>query len=258
MTATRPALDLSPAPGRAPYARMLARQAWTETLLTLRRGESLLLTLIIPLGLLGFFCAVDALPTEGTRRVDFLTPGILALAITSTGFTGLAIATGFERSYGVLRRLGATPLPRGVLLAGKTLAVVAVELVQLGLIAALAELLGWHAHGSLAAVVLLVVIGTVTFCGLGLLMAGTLPALLTLAAANGVYLVLLLLGGVVIPGSKLGPLEGFSRALPTGALSHGLRAVLLHGSPLPGADVGILLAWAVAGLSAAAATFRWE
>ncbi|HVU74778.1 MAG TPA: ABC transporter permease [Mycobacteriales bacterium] len=252
------ALDLSPAPGRASYARMLARQTWTETLLTLRRGESLLLTLVIPLGLLGFFCAVDVLPTEGARRVDFLTPGILALAITSTGFTGLAIATGFERSYGVLRRLGATPLPRGVLLAGKTLAVVAVELVQLALIALLAAALGWHAHGSPAAVVLLVVVGTVTFCGLGLLMAGTLPALVTLAAANGIYLVLLLLGAVVIPASKLGALEGLSRALPTGALAHALRRVLLDGASLPGADLGILLGWAVAALTAAALTFRWE
>ena len=252
------AFDLSPAPGRAPYSRMLRRQAWTETVLTLRRGESLLLTLVIPLGLLGFFCAVDVLPTDGARRVDFLTPGIVALAITSTGFTGLAIATGFERSYGVLRRLGATPLPRAVLLGGKTLAVVAVELVQLVLIALLADAIGWHPHGSVAAVVLLVVIGTMTFSGLGLLMAGTLPALVTLAAANGIYLALLLLGGVVIPASKLGALEGFSRALPTGALSHGLRAVLLHGAALPGTDIAILVAWAAAALSAAALTFRWE
>lgn len=252
------AFDLSPAPGRAPFGRMLRRQAWTETVLTLRRGESLLLTLVIPLGLLGFFTAVDVLPTEGARRVDFLTPGILALAITSTGFTGLAIATGFERSYGVLRRLGATPLPRAVLLGGKTLAVVAVELVQLALIVSLAAALGWHAHGSAPAVVLLVVVGTVTFCGLGLLMAGTLPALATLAAANAVYLALLLLGGVVIPASKLGALQGLSRALPTGALAHGLRAVLLHGAWLPAADVGILLGWAVVALTAAAFTFRWE
>lgn len=252
------ALELSPAPGRARYPRMLRRQAWTETLLTLRRGESLLLTLVIPLGLLAFFSTVDVLPTDGARRIDFLTPGIIALAITSTGFTGLAIATGFERSYGVLRRLGATPLPRAVLLGGKTLAVVAVELVQLALIAALAEVQGWHAHGSVPAVVLLVVVGTVTFSGLGLLMAGALPALVTLAAANAVYLALLLLGGVVIPASKLGALEGFSRALPTGALSHGLRAVLLHGTSLPGTDLAILLGWAAAALAAAAVTFRWE
>lgn len=252
------ALDLSPRTGRAGYAGMVARQAWTEILLTLRRGESVLLTLVIPLALLGFFSAVDVLPTDGRARVDFLTPGILALAVTSTAFTGQAIATGFERSYGVLRRLGCTPLPRAALLAGKSAAVVVVELLQLGLVVALAAGLGWAPHGNPLAVVLLVLAGTVACSGCGLLMAGTLPALLTLAAANAVYLALLLLGGVVFPAAKLGPLEGLSRALPTGALAHGLRAVLEGGGGLPLADVGVLLAWSVVTLGVASATFRWE
>jgi ABC-2 type transport system permease protein len=257
-TTAPPALDLAPAPGRAGYLGMVARQAWTETLLTVRRGESVLLTLVIPLALLGFFSAVDVLPTDGGHRVDFLAPGILALAVTSTAFTGQAIATGFERSYGVLRRLSCTPLPRSALLAGKSAAVAAVELLQLLLVVALAFALGWSPHGNAAAVVLLVLLGTVACSGCGLLMAGTLPALLTLAAANAVYLVLLLLGGVIFPASKLGVLEGLSRALPTGALAHGLRAVLQHGAAVPGADIGVLLAWAVGTLGVASFTFRWE
>jgi ABC-2 type transport system permease protein len=176
----------------------------------------------------------------------------------STAFTGQAIATGFERSYGVLKRLGATPLPRWGLLAAKTAAILLVEVLQLVLLVALGYALSWHPHGNPGAVLLLVALGTAAFSGLGLLMAGTLPATVTLAAANGVYLVLLLLGGIVVPAAKLGSLEGLSRALPTGALAHGLRAVLQHGSTLPAADAGILVGWTVAAFALAARTFRWE
>jgi len=133
-----------------------------------------------------------------------------------------------------------------------------VEVLQVALIVAVGYALGWHPHGNPGSVLLLVVVGTAAFSGLGLLMAGLLRAELTLAAANGLYLVLLLLGGVVFPAAQLGALEGLSRALPTGALSHGLRAVLLTGSGLPGADLLVLLGWAVALLALAARTFRWE
>jgi acyl-CoA thioesterase-2 len=129
--------------------------------------------------------------------------------------------------------------------------------VQVALVAVVAAVLGWHPHGSVPSVLLLVVVGTVAMAGLGLLLAGVLPALVTLAAANAAYLVLLLLGAVVLPGSELGPLEGLSRALPTGALAHGLRTVLLHGSGLPVRDLLTLLAWAVASLGLASVTFRW-
>jgi ABC-2 type transport system permease protein len=250
-------MNLSPAPGIAPWPSMLLAQTRIEVVLTLRRGESVLLTLGIPLVLLGFFTGVHVLPADG-RTIDFLTPGILALAVTSAGFTGLAIATGFERSYGVLRRLGTTPLPRWVLLAAKTLGVVLVEVVQALLIGGLALALGWHPRGNPAGVLLLVVLGTAASCGLGLLRAGTLPALVTLAAANAVWLALLLLGAVVFPASQLGALRGLSPALPTGALAHGLRAVLQHGTAVPGRDVLVLLAWAVVALGLAARTFRWS
>jgi ABC-2 type transport system permease protein len=252
-------LDLRPAPGAAPIRRMLTAQTRMETLLTLRRGESVLLTLVIPLALLLFFDAMGALPASAGRPIDFLVPGVLALAVTSTCFTGQAIATGFERSYGVLKRLGATPLPRAVLLAGKILALLAVEAVQVALLVGVGYAAGWHPRGDPAWVVLLVLVGSAAFSGLGLLMAGTLRAEATLAAANGGYLVLLLLGGVIFPLSQLpGWLADLSRALPTAALSDGLRAVLRDGAGFPAADLGILTAWAVVSLALAARTFRWE
>jgi ABC-2 type transport system permease protein len=241
---------------------MLAAQTRLELTLTLRRGESVLLTLLIPVGLLAFFSAVDVLPSDGRDAVDFLVPGVLALAVMSTAFTGQAIATGFERSYGVLKRLGATPLPRWVLLAGKTLAVLAVELVQVVLLVAMGLALGWNPRLSAAGVgwlAVLLVLGTTAFSGLGLLMAGTLRAEATLAAANGVYLLLLLVGGVVFPLSELpGWLHAVAGVLPTAALSDGLRAVLADGAGPGARPILVLLGWAAGAVALAARLFRWE
>src|SRR5215207_343499 len=112
----------------------LTEQTRVELTLTARRGESLLLILGIPVLLLVFFANVDVLPTNTDDPITFLAPGILALAVMSTAMVGLGIATGFERQYGVLKRLGATPLGRPALLAGKTLTIVAVEGLQVAVL----------------------------------------------------------------------------------------------------------------------------
>ncbi|MFD0664241.1 ABC transporter permease [Thermocatellispora tengchongensis] len=240
-------------------ARMVAAQAAAEVRATLRNGEQLLLTLIIPVLLLAGFSAAPLLDLGEVRRVDFLAPGVLALAVMSTAFTGQAIATGFERRYGVLKRLGATPLSRTGLMLAKTAAVIAVEVVQVAVIAGVALALGWRPQGSPLTAALLIVLGTAAFSGLGLLMAGTLRAEATLAAANLVYLVLLGCGGVVFP------LTAFPEAvrpalelLPITALTGGLREVLAEGAALPLGPAAVLVVWAAAALALAARTFRWE
>ena len=255
MTAWSPEA-LTPRPGAAPMGRMLWAQTRAEVLLALRGGEQLLLTMIIPVGLLVVLTLVPFVAVTG-RRVDFFVPGVLALAIMSSAFTGQAIATGFERQYGVLKRLGATPLPRSVLLAAKTLGVLLIELVQLVAITLVGLALGWHPHGSPLALLALVVLGTAAFSGLGLLLGGTLRGLTTLAAANLVWFVLLLLGGVVFPLSQFGAAEPALRLLPTAALSGGLRSVL-GGHGVPGRDLLALAVCAVLALFAAGRAFRWE
>ncbi|MER7574162.1 ABC transporter permease [Streptomyces sp. NPDC052415] len=249
----------TPRPGAAPLPRMIMAQAALETRMLLRNGEQLLLTVIIPTLLLVLFSTVDIVDTGEGEAVDFLAPGILALAVMSTAFTGQAIATGFERRYGVLKRLAASPLPRWGLMTAKTLSVLVTEVLQVLLVTVIAFALGWDPQGSPVAVVLLLILGTAAFSGLGLLMAGTLKAEATLAAANLVFLLLLMCGGVVVP------LDRFPEAaqdvlglLPIAALSDGLRDVLRHGSGMPWADLGILAVWAVAGLAAAGKFFRWE
>lgn len=248
----------APAPGAAPVPRMLAAQTAMEARLLLRHPEQLLLTLLIPVVLLVFLSTVQVVAVSG-EPVDFFTPGIIALAVLSTAFTGQAIATGFERRYAVLKLLGATPLPRWALLVAKTGSVLLVELLQLVVLAVVALLLGWSPQGSPLAVLLLLVAGTAAFSGLGLLMAGTLRAEATLAAANLGYLLLLLCGGIVVPLDRF---PEAARSLlelgPSAALADGLRAVLQDGASLPWGDVAILAAWAVVALAAAALTFRWE
>ena len=236
-------------------------QARTELTLTLRRGESVLLTLGIPVLLLVFFSLVDVLPKPPgvDDPIDFLAPGIIALALMSSAMVNVAIATGFERQYQVLKRLGATPLGRPRLLAAKTTAVLAVEVVQLVVLVPVSLLLGWDPDATWVGFIAVAALGTVAFAGLGFLMAGTLRAEITLALANGLYLVLLLLGGMIIPLSELpGPLEAFAKLLPAAALAAGVDGTLTAGASVPGWAWATLVVWAVAAPIAAAATFRWE
>jgi ABC-2 type transport system permease protein len=264
MTADTTAVGrFTPAPGAAPMRRMVAAQATLETRTLLRNGEQLTLTLIIPLLLLAAF-SLEPLVSfgGGYTRIDFLTPGVIALAVMSTAFTSQAIATGFERRYGVLKRLGATPLSRTGLIAAKTVTVIAVELGQTAIILLVALALGWSPRASGAAIVvvpLLVLFGTAAFSGFALLLAGTLRAEATLAAANLIYVVLLGVGGVVFPLTKFpAGARPLLELLPTGALSTGLRDVLANGAAFPAKDIVTLVVWAVIGIAAAARFFRWE
>ncbi|ARH90662.1 ABC transporter permease [Streptomyces sp. MOE7] len=249
----------TPRPGAAPLPRMIRAQAALETRMLLRNGEQLLLTVVIPTLLLVLFSTVDIVDTGAGSAVDFLAPGILALAVMSTAFTGQAIATGFERRYGVLKRLAASPLPRWGLMTAKTCSVLVTEILQIVLLTVIALGLGWSPRGNPLAVLLLLLLGTAAFSGLGLLMAGTLKAEATLAAANLVFLLLLVGGGVIVPLAKFPEAaRQVLEFLPVSALSDGLRTVLQHGASMPWADLGILAVWAVLGLGAAARFFRWE
>src|SRR5436309_2768981 len=208
--------------------RPLLAQLRVELILTLRRGESLLITLVVPVVLLIFFGAVAANPP------DFLVPGILALAVMSTSMVSLGIATAYERYYGALKRLLGSPLPRSSLIGAKVLTVLLVEVVQIVLLVVITRLMfGWQPSpsGSLPLALLVLIVGSAAFGGLGLLMAGTLRAEATLAVANGLYLVLLLFGGFILPADFLpGPLGLAAHALPAAALTDATRAALSGGS----------------------------
>ncbi|WP_062211212.1 ABC transporter permease [Streptomyces sp. NBRC 109706] len=249
----------TPRPGAAPPARMILAQAALETRMLLRHGEQLLLTIVIPVLLLTLFSSVELIDTGPGERIDFLTPGVLALAVVSTAFTGQAIATGYERRYGVLKRLGVSPLPRWALLAGKTGAVLLTLALQTALLTVVALALGWSPRGNPLAVAVLLLLGTAALSGLGLLMAGTLRAEATLAAANLVFLLLLLFGGVIVPLTEYPDgVRTVLELLPVSALSEGLREVLREGDWPDWREIGVLVGWSVVGLGGAARFFRWE
>jgi ABC-2 type transport system permease protein len=255
----------APAPGSASMARMVLAQSRMEARLMLRNGEQLLLAIVIPvLVLVGGVAAAGriGLDLDGHRAVDVLTPGVLALAVMSTSFTSVAIATGFERRYGVIKLLGSSPLPRSGLLLGKILALLNVVALQLVVLVVVGLALGWeptleHPPKSLAGLVLAVALGTAAFAALGLFVAGVLRAEATLALANLVYLLLMAGGGVVLPTSTYGAASSVIEWLPSGALGDAMRAALVDAT-VDGRSLLVLAVWAAVGTALTARTFKWE
>ncbi|HXA33280.1 MAG TPA: ABC transporter permease [Acidimicrobiales bacterium] len=242
--------------------RALAAQLRAELIMITTNGETLFLTLGIPVLFLLFFSGVHVLPTATKHPVDFLVPGILALAVMSTAMVALGIGTGFDRGYGVLKRLAATPLGRPRLLGAKIISVIGVELVQVVVLVLVGWALGWSPHGgwSCAGVaVAVMVLGTVAFGGIGLFLAGSLKPLVNLAVVNSLFVVLLLLGGMLIPLAKLpGWLADVAKVLPAAALADALHSSLGSGVGVSGEDWLVLALWAVGAPVLASLTFRWE
>ena len=246
----------------APATQAVAAQLAMELRLTARRGENLLALLGIPVAVLLFFGAVPVLGASTTGSVETLLPGVLALAVISASFVNLGIATAYERSYGVLKRLGGTPLTRSGLVAAKMGGVAIVEIGQVALLCMLAAIaFGW-APGpgwSPLTVGVALVLGTIAFAGLGLLLAGTLRAEGTLAVANGLYLVFMLVGGVIVPLDRLpGALATIASLLPSGALTTLLQSGLGAAAVDTTGPLLVLSAWAVGGAGLAARWFRWD
>ncbi len=256
--------SMSGASAAAPWQQRLSAQLGAELRLLLRNGENLLVTIGIPVGLLAFFSTVPVIDF-GAPAVDFLLPGMLVTALMGSAMVSLGISTGFERSYLVLKRLGATPLTRVELVAAKILAVLAIQVLQVLVLVAVALLLGWPVDQPASSgpagwltVITGLVLGTAAYAGLGLAMAGSLRATATLALTNALFIVLLLASGLMFPldalPAGLGSVLGL---LPSTALARLLRAAL-SGATLEASAFALLAAWAVGACALAAKTFRWE
>jgi ABC-2 type transport system permease protein len=252
-------------------ARAIAAMTAMELRLVLRRGENLFATIVIPTLVLVLFSSVSIVDVGGGRPVEFLLPGSIALAIIATSLVSLGITTAYDRSYGVLKRLGGSPLSRPELIAARILTVLVVEAVQIALLVGVAlALLGWS-PGPTASPLLAaagIVLGTLAFAGLGLLLAGVLRAETMLAVANLLFLAFLAVGGVIVPVDRLpGPLAAIAHALPAAALSDVLRVALGSAGQAAPATSGIadaasplalLAVWGVVAIGLAARTFSWE
>ena len=247
----------TPAPGRGRVLRMLATHARTEIKLTLRNGEQILLTLLIPIALLVGLSLLTVFSVP-EPRIDNVAPRIFALAVMSSAFTGQAIALGFDRRYGVLKRLAATALPRWLLVAGRVVAGLTVVLIQLVVLCVVAAVLGWSpAAAGIGWALLVVIIGTVCFGALGVLLGGALKAEVVLALANIVWFVLLLAGGIIVPASSMTGAKGeLVGLLPSGALTEGMRVALVEGAPPGWQPIIVLAVWGLAAGGLAARTTR--
>ncbi|HZX98656.1 MAG TPA: ABC transporter permease [Dermatophilaceae bacterium] len=243
----------------APARQRVLAQTRFETGTLLRNGEQLLVAIVLPaMALVGL--ALSHSPSLGPgRRIDLAVPGVLALAVISTAFTGQAISTAFDRRYGVLRLLGVSPLGRNGLLVAKALAVLTIELLQFLVIGGLGLALGWHPEWiGLFAAGLMTLVGTWTFVALALLLAGTLRAEGVLALANLIWVLLLGLGGVIVPPSQMpAGLSRIAALLPSGALGNGLRAAFIDGR-LAAVPLLVLVVWGAVATVLASRTFRWS
>ena len=244
----------------APRLRQILIQTRFELLLTLRRGENILITLIVPVILLIFFTSLNIATVVNGHAVNFLLPGILALAVMAAGMVNLGIATAYERYYGALKRLGASPLSRSGLIIAKVISILVLEVVQVILVVGVAATLyGWQPAGSPLLAILVMALGTVTFAAIGLAMAGALRAEITLAGANALFLLFVLLGGGILPLSHLpAPVAAIAQFLPAAAFTQALQATMSNGTAFPGFALVVLAVWALAVLVIAIRTFQWE
>ncbi len=243
----------------APFVQRVLAQARFEAGILLRNGEQLLVSIILPLMTLVGFTLAPFPDLGAARRIDVVAPGVLGLVVMSTAFTGQAIQTGFDRRYGVLRYLGTTPLGRTGLLGAKGVAVAVVLVLQLLVVAAVAVGMGWRPRLAwLPVAAITLALGIWCFVALALALAGWLRAEAVLALANLVWVVLLAVGGVVIPAPAMhSSADTVVRWLPSAGLGDGLRGPLLDGS-VPWFAWLVLLGWAGAATAVAARAFRWS
>ncbi|MET8652780.1 ABC transporter permease [Nocardia aurea] len=217
----------SPAPRPAARTAMLLAQTRLELILLLRNGEQLLLTLFIPITLL---VGLALLPFGGLGddRVDKIVPAVMMVAVMSTAFTGQAIAVGFDRRYGALKRLGATALPRWGIIAGKSAAVLIVVVLQAIVLGLIGVALGWRPEATgLLLGALVIALGTFTFATMGLLLGGTLKAEVVLALANVLWFVMLGIASIVFASDDLPTVVNvLARLIPSGALAVTLEEAL--------------------------------
>jgi ABC-2 type transport system permease protein len=246
----------------ASFGQAVRAQATMEARLTARRGENLLAMIVLPVVALVFFGLVA---TPAGRDATVLLPAVLALAIVASGLVNLGIATAYERGYGVLKRLGGSPLGRRGLLVAKLGVVASIAIAQVVALLVLAWIvLGWRPGpedsviGLVVAVGVTTLVGATAFASLGLLIAGAVRPEGALVLANALFLVALTLGGVMVPVQDLpAPLASIAGLLPVGALAEAFRASLGSGGS-HAINLGIVAAWGVTAMVGAARTFRWE
>jgi ABC-2 type transport system permease protein len=141
----------------------------------------------------------------------------------------------------------------------KVSAICVIEVAQLVMLIIVGQLLGWNpSRTNLTQILVLLLIGTSCFAGIGLTLAGRLRAEFNLAAQNGLYLMLLLLGGIFISNDELPKMLGdVAQVLPSSLLSSLLRSSF-SGIELVITKFIALCSWALAACALAVISFKWS
>lgn len=243
----------SPRPKRVGVAAMARAQGTIESKLMLRHGEQQLLSIVVPLAILIGAAQMKDITGHGLEEIF---PMVLAVAATSSGFTGQAISLAFDRRYGALKRTGASGVPAWAIVVGKILAVLSMVVVQVVVLGAVAAFLGLRVGpAGIAVGALTLVLGVATFTALGLLLGGTLSSEIVLAVANLIWFLLLGVVGWAMYSQGLGN-DGLLTLVPTVALASGLDNAFT--GAFPGFQLLVLAVWAAVASFAAVRWFRFE
>jgi ABC-type multidrug transport system permease subunit len=206
----------------------------------------------------------DAKVTErGSRYIDFLIPGMLGMGLMQSGLWGIGFVIVEMRTRRLIKRMIATPMRRSHFLAAF------VFMRALFLVIELPVLLGFGAgvfgvplRGSLALVLALSILGSLTFAGLGLLVASRAQNTQTVGGLiNLVSLPMFLFSGVFFSSARFPEvMQPIIRLLPLTALNDALRAVMLDGAGVGQlmTPLAVLIAWGLASFAVALRIFRWR
>ena len=199
----------------------------------------------------------------GARYIDFLIPGLLGMNIMGSGLMGVGFAIVTARMRKLLKLLAATPMRRSHYLLSFVLARLIFLFLEVCAVIIFARLVfSYTVHGSLPAMVSLLITGAFAFSGIGLLVASRAT---TLEGASGllnmVMMPMWLLSGTFFSSERFPAfLQPFIKVLPLTALNDSLRAVMNEGTTLADnlTPLSVLLAWAVLSFIIALKVFRWQ
>ena len=200
---------------------------------------------------------------KGSRYIDFLLPGILGLNLMGTGIWGIGFGIVNARLKKTLKLMTATPMRKSEFLLAQILSRFVFLVLEIAVILLFGVLVfGVPIRGSVTLLLGTALLGSLSFAGLGLLVAARAQ---TLEAASGlmnfVMVPMWLLSGVFFSAERFPKAaQPLIRALPLTALNDALRAVMLEGRG-PGAiggELALLAAWGMVTFGIALKIFRWQ
>jgi ABC-2 type transport system permease protein len=205
----------------------------------------------------------DHVTEKGARYIDFLIPGLLGMNLMGTGIWSLAFSITVARQRFLLKRLIATPMRRSQYLLAQILGRLIFLVPEVVVLVGVGWLgFGVAVHGSLLLLFASCLLGAMSFCGLGLLIASRVRTVEGASGwANLVMMPMWLLSGVFFSSERFPDrLQPIIHALPLTAFNDALRAIINDGQTLPGvaAQLAIVVAWGLASFLVALRVFRWR